>query len=105
MTAYEVVFSPEAHAQLLELYWYIAEATTADTASRYTGDLVDYCESLKTFPMRAIDRGDIRPGLRITNFRRRTVIAFAAQGAQISILGLFHGGRNYEAILREGADW
>jgi toxin ParE1/3/4 len=99
-----VVFSLEAQANLIELYWYIGEAAAPDVAARYTNDLVDYCESLRTFPMRGIDRGDIRPGLRITNFRRRTVIAFAVHSMQVTVLGIFHGGREYEDFLQEDED-
>ena len=100
MIQYTVVFSPEAQAHLIELYWYIAEAAAPDIAARYTNDLVDYCESLRTFPMRGIDRGDIRPGLRITNFRRRTVIAFAVHSQLVTVLGIFHGGQEYEDFLQ-----
>jgi plasmid stabilization system protein ParE len=103
---YIVVFSPEAQAQLVELYLYIADAASPAVAARYADDLVSYCESLRTFPLRGLGRDDIRPGLRITNFRRRTVIAFAVNGAKVAILGIFHGGQDYESFLlddeREG---
>jgi plasmid stabilization system protein ParE len=39
--------------------------------------------------------------MRITNFRKRTVIAFLVEGDTVVILGIFHGGRSYEAILQE----
>ena len=46
-------------------------------------------------------RDDVRPGLRITHYKKRTVIAFAVdvQAEQISILGLFYGGQNFEDLL------
>jgi toxin ParE1/3/4 len=44
-------------------------------------------------------RDDVRPGLRITNFRRRVAIAFYVVGDRLTILGIFNGGQNYEAIL------
>jgi plasmid stabilization system protein ParE len=46
-------------------------------------------------------RDDIRPGLRITNYRKRTVIAFAVDtdAERVEILGIFHGGQDYEAGL------
>jgi plasmid stabilization system protein ParE len=66
---YTVVFWPDAQAQLVELYRYIA-ATSPTVAAHYTDDLVSYCESLRTFPLRGIKRDDVRRGLRITNFRR-----------------------------------
>jgi toxin ParE1/3/4 len=41
------------------------------------------------------------PVLRITNYRRRVVIAFTVGVDTVSILGIFYGGRNYEVILSE----
>jgi toxin ParE1/3/4 len=83
----------------MELYRYIADAASPIVAARYTDDLVSYCESLRTSPLRGIERDDVRLGLRITNFRRRTVIAFAVGGATVAILGIFHGGQDYESLL------
>lgn len=74
--SYAVVFSPEAEEQLAELYRYIAAAASPDVAARYTEAIVTYCESLRTFPLRGTMRDDVRPGLRITNYRKRAVIAF-----------------------------
>lgn len=64
------------------------------------GALVNHCERLAIFPYRGIVRDDILPGLRITHFRKRTVIAFVVLENRVEILGIFHGGRNYAAILR-----
>jgi toxin ParE1/3/4 len=68
---------------------------------RYVSALVEQCEDLETFPLRGMARDDIRPGLRITQFRGRTVIAFAAERDQVVILGLFHVGRDFERALRD----
>jgi toxin ParE1/3/4 len=46
-------------------------------------------------------RDDILPGLRITHFRKKTVIAFLVLKNRVEILGIFHGGRDYAAILRQ----
>ena len=99
--AYTVVFSPEAEAQLIELYGYIADRASAEIAARSTDGIVAYCENLATFPLRGVRRDDVRPGLRITNFRKRVAIAFDVEGERVSILGIFYGGRNYEASLLE----
>ena len=57
--------------------------------------------------MRKPPRDDVRPNLRITNYRRRTVIAFEVDeaGRRIAILGVFYGGRNYESALGGAIDW
>ena len=49
-------------------------------------------------------RDDIRPGIRITNYRKRAVIAFAVEGDTVSVLGVFYGGRDYETILSPDQD-
>lgn len=96
-----VVFSPQALEQLTELYRYIAEAASPDVAARYTESIVSYCESLRTFPLRGTSRDDVRPGLRITHYKKRTVIAFAVETESVSIIGIFYGGQDYEAVLRD----
>ena len=100
MKRYEVVFSPEAEEDLAELYRYIEENATADVALRYTSAVVEYCEGLATFPLRGTPRDDIRPGLRTTSYKRRTEIAYTAEDEKVSIIGVFHGGRDYEAELQ-----
>lgn len=98
---YRVVFSPEALEQLAELYRYIAEAASPDVAAHYTEAIVSYCESLCRFPLRGTPRDDVRPGLRITNYKKRTVIAFEVDADRVAIIGVFYGGRDYETILRD----
>jgi len=38
----------------------------------------------------------MRPSLRITNYRKRVVIAFIVENNAVVILGIFYGGKNYE---------
>lgn len=101
---YRVVFSPEAQEQLAELFRYIAEAASPGIAKRYTDAIVSYCESLRTFPHRGTRRDDVRPGLRVTNYRKRAVIAFDVSADLVSIVGVFYGGQDYETILQEESD-
>ena len=75
---YRVVFSPEVEEQLVALYGHIAAAASPDIAGRYTEAIVSYCESLSSFPHRGTMRDDVRPGLRITNYRKRAVIAWVS---------------------------
>ena len=104
MLRYQVVFSPEALAQLEALYRYVAQAASPDIASRYTDAIVTYCEGLHTFPLRGTRRDDIRPGLRITNYKKRAVIAFAVDAEVVAIVGLYYGGQDYESALRWDED-
>jgi plasmid stabilization system protein ParE len=100
MKKYEVVFTPEAVEQLMMLYHRIATDATPEVAWRYTSAVQEYCEGLTTFPLRGKKRDDIRPGLRTTAYRRRTEIAYTIQDTKVAIIGVFHGGQNYEAALK-----
>jgi toxin ParE1/3/4 len=104
--SYSVVFAPEALEQLLALYQFIAEQGAPLTAERYTNAIVDYCEAMSTFPKRGTQRDDIRPGLRVTNYRGATVIAFAVDDAtkMVSIVGVFYGGQDFETLLQDEPD-
>ena len=99
--SYRVIFSPEAEEQLAALYGYIAAAASPSIAARYTEAIVSYCESLRASPHRGTKRDDVRPGLRITNYKKRAVIAFAVDAEQVSIIGVFYGGQDYETILED----
>lgn len=101
---YSVVFTPEARAQLIALYRYIETKVSPAIAERYTSAIVNYCEGFRELPHRAVRRDDIRPGLHITNYKGRTVIAFAIDAAEVSIIGIFYGGRDYEALLQSDLD-
>jgi plasmid stabilization system protein ParE len=100
VTVYEVVFTPEAEEQLAELYHYIEENATAAVALSYTSSVVEYCEGLATFPLRGTPRDDVRPGLRTTAYKWRTEIAYTVDDGRVSIIGVFHGGRDYETALQ-----
>jgi len=101
---YSVVFTPEAEEQLARLYHYIADHGSPKIAERYTSAIIGYCEGMRTVPHRGTRRDDIRPGLRITHYKGRAIIAFAVEAEQISIIWVFYGGRDYEEALRSLSD-
>ncbi len=57
-------------------------------------------------PNRGTRRDDVRPSLRITNYKRRAVIAFAVDDAtlRVTIIGIYYGGQDYEAALQTDED-
>jgi toxin ParE1/3/4 len=59
---------------------------------------------MQTIPHRGTRRDDIRPGLRITHYQGRAIIAFAVEAEQVSIIGVFYGGQDYEGALRSESD-
>lgn len=103
MKTYTVVFAPEVQDDLLDRHAWIAERAAPSVAARYTQAIVDLCESLSPFPKRGAPRDEVRPGLRITHHKRRTVVADAVDddARAVSILGVFHGGRDYRSALAE----
>ncbi|THD10135.1 type II toxin-antitoxin system RelE/ParE family toxin [Metallibacterium scheffleri] len=103
---YTVTLSPKARDQLIALNAYIAEAASPQIADRYTDAIAEFCFSLATFPERGTRRDDIRSGVRVTNYRKRAVIAFAVdtRTKQVSILGVFYGGQDYASALPDVID-
>lgn len=101
---YTVIFTPEAQEQLAQLYRYIAAAASPEIAERYTSAIVTYCEGLQDFPHRGTRRDDVRPGLRITNYKKRAVIAFDVDAALVSVIGVFYGGQDSETVLQSDLD-
>lgn len=59
---------------------------------------------MHTFPERGIRRNDIRPDLRMTYYRKRVAVAFVVQDEQVSIMGIFYGGQDYQARLGNPAE-
>jgi toxin ParE1/3/4 len=98
---YGVVFAPEAEAQLVAIYELIAAAASPAIAQRFTEAIIARCESLDRMPHRGKPRDDLRPGLRTLSFRHRALIAYAVEKKTVTILGVFYGGQDWEAMLAE----
>lgn len=73
----------------------------AEIAARFTGGIVTYCESLSTLPARGNRRDDIRPGLRVTSYRKRVAIAFHVDEDRVVNIGVVYGGQDYAPALLE----
>lgn len=100
-----VVYSPRAQQQLTDLYLWIAEQSGfPDRAEGFVAAILTYCDGLTDFPMVGVARDDLRPGLRTIGFRRRVVIAFAVTHETVEMLGVYYGGRDYEAVLSASTD-
>jgi plasmid stabilization system protein ParE len=97
-------FAPEALEHLRDLEAFVSSRSDTATATKFIATILDHIDRLEMFPLAGRDRFDIRPGLRTTTFRKRTVVAYAltgsAEGTVISILGVFHGGRAWEDVLQ-----
>ncbi len=99
MRTYEVVLSPEAQADIEELYDWIAERASPAVALGYLERLEDHLRGYAHAPERGHRRDDLRPGLRIAGFERRVTIAFTVDEGRVTILRLAYGGRDLEGLV------
>ncbi len=98
-----VRLTPEAEQQLDDLDDWLTRVASADVAQGFVTSLLDHMESIAVLPLAGRDRGDVRPGLRTSTFRARTVVAYevdpSAAGPVVVVLGVFHGGRDWQSEL------
>jgi plasmid stabilization system protein ParE len=101
---YRVLFTPEAEDHLDQLYLYIAEAADHTVAARYVDAVIDYCEGLAVFQYVAGPETTSARDCARSVTRSARSVAFAIRNDTVVVLGIFHGGRDYEAILSEPDD-
>jgi toxin ParE1/3/4 len=101
----KINFTPEARQQLHHLDEWITEKASAATARRFVSAILDHIDGILVFPLAGRARDDVRPGMRATAFRKRTLVAYEVDESSgdlvINILGVFHGGQDWEAALGE----
>ena len=95
--AHEVVFSPEALADLNSLYDHIASAASPERALVYVVKLQQYCLNFSIFPERGTRRDELRPGLRTIGYQRQATTAFHIAQDRLVIDRVLYGGRNMES--------
>ena len=84
-----VVFTPEAESQLTALDRYSAQAAPPEGTQRHQEAKVAYCEGPQSSPHCGRMRDDIRPGLRVDNYKGRCVISFAVTDELVLIICVF----------------
>ena len=94
MKASAVRFRPLAEADLVELYDFIALQVGLSVAGDFIDRIEKACLALAHFPNRGRRREELRPGLRILGFERRTAIAYVVTGNEVVIARVFYGGRD-----------
>jgi toxin ParE1/3/4 len=102
--SHTVVFTPEAKDDLLDLYDYIADRSSAKRALGYIARIEKSCMSLQTLPERGTLRKDLRPGLRVMGFEHRVLIAFRVNSDSVAILRILYGGRSVELVFPHVGD-
>ena len=94
-----VVLSPDAQADLVDLFDWITSQASSEVALAYGARLEAYIMGFDVASERGTRHDHIRPGLRTTGFERRLTIAFEVTPDRVTILGFFPGGRDWTAIL------
>ena len=95
----EVIVSPEARDDLLNLYDWIADASSEDVAAGYLDRVERYIRGFDLASERGSARDDIRKGLRIVGFERRITMAFSVTDSDVIILRVLYAGRGWDAGL------
>jgi toxin ParE1/3/4 len=98
-------YTPEADKQLNELDNWITKAASAEIARRFVLAILDH---IPVFPLAGRARDDVRPGMRTSTFKKKTLVAYEVDDSSgelvVNILGVFHGGQDWEAALGEDED-
>jgi toxin ParE1/3/4 len=98
-------YTPEAQQQLNALDDWITEKASRGVAQRFVSAVLDFVDGILVFPRAGRARDDVRPGMRTTTFKQRTLIAYevdeSSGGLVVNVLGVFHGGQDWEAALRD----
>ena len=96
-----IIYAPEAEAQLIDLYRYIETQASPAIAQKFTEAIVGRCSALAEFPERGTPREDLLSALRTIAFRRRVTIAYRVDTEVVTILGIFYGGQDFEAVFSD----
>lgn len=96
-----VRFAEPALRDLQAIFDFIVPLAGERIARDHVAKLYAYCLGFETFPERGVRREDLRPGLRIVGYRRQATIAFAIVDGVVTILRVFHRGRDVDARLAD----
>jgi plasmid stabilization system protein ParE len=98
--------TPEAERQLNEIDDWIARTANPDIARRFVTAILEHIGGILLFPLAGRARDDVRPGMRTTTYRKRTLVVYDVDESSgevvVNVLGVFHGGQDWAATLKEG---
>ncbi len=100
---YRVIETSLAFDDYIKITEHIGQWTDDWPLAVRTVELIrEYIKGMRDTPHRGTKRDDLRPGLRIVPFRKRTAIAFEIDESErtVAILRVFYGGQDYEAAMR-----
>jgi plasmid stabilization system protein ParE len=101
-------YTPEALQQLNELHDWITKAASSEIARRFVSAILNHIDGILIFPLAGRARDDVRPGMRTITFKKKTLVAYVVDESSdelvVAVLGVFHGGQDWEAALAEDQD-
>ncbi len=98
-----VVISEEAITDLKAMAAYILESSGSESiADGFVDRIKQRCQSIGNAPRGGRSRDDIAPGLRTVPFEHSAIIAYIVSDDLVRIVNIFYGGRDYEALMRDG---
>jgi toxin ParE1/3/4 len=96
---YKIVWHPNARADLIALYDWIAEQADPGTAFDYTSKIETQTAKLALFPDRGTPRDDLVTGMRTIPYRKRSIIAYRVLDEEVEILAIIHAGRDLSRVF------
>ena len=92
--------SPEAEADLDELWFYVASNSSVEIADRLVDALTTRFFVLAAYPLAGRERDDLLSGMRVFPVGDYVVL-YKVQGSDVMIYRVVRGSRDLGALLRE----
>ena len=98
-----VVLSQAAVSDLDAIAAYILESSGSEKiANGFLDRIKERCSRIGNAPRGGRLRDDIVPGLRTVPFEHSAVVAYVIEDDIVHIVNIFYGGRDHEALMRDG---
>ncbi|AGB46132.1 plasmid stabilization system protein [Mesorhizobium australicum WSM2073] len=95
-----VVLSEGAISDLEAIAAYVLESSGSESITNgFVDRIKERCLGVGNVPRGGRPRDDIAPGLRTVPFEHSAVIAYVVESDVVHIVNIFHGGRDYEALI------
>lgn len=93
----QVLKRPQAEADLIEIWWYIAQDNPAN-ADLFLDKIEERCRALAQFPRMGISREELMPALRSIPFGNYLIFYLPIEGG-IEVVRVLPGMRDIDAIF------